>query len=214
MSLPDFHTFRLAGGTALALQIGHRTSADIDLFTDKVFDGKAIQHRLRETFPSFQLFWQNENGFSASINDVKVDVFNWHVRFTLPTVDDVGIRLMHQKEIGAMKLEAITDRKTKKDYADLFFLLKTFSLKELIEGFRIKYPYIDHKFVIESLLSADEADASEMPLMFSSFEWNDAKRSIVSSVNDYVYSLRRTVEDGQAERIKKVEELLRKKKGE
>lgn len=212
MDMPLLAGFRLAGGTSLALQIGHRTSVDIDLFTDTGFDKKNLQSSLLHEFPSFQLLWQNENGFSANVNNVKIDVFNGRVRFINEPVKDEGLRLFDKKEVGAMKLEAITDRKTKKDFCGLYFLLHLYSLAELVESFRMKYPFIDYKFVIESLWLIDRADDSEPPVMSKDFSWTDGKEYILSCVKKYWSDLQDRAAAKQQNRLKKAEELLRKKK--
>ena len=138
-----------------------------------------------ENFSSFQLLWQNDNGFSANINNVKLDLFNWRVKFIYPPVIEDGLRMMSQQEIGAMKLEAITDRKTQKDFTDLYYLLQTFSLSKLLDSFRIKYPCIDHKFVLESLSLIDEADSSEAPLVLEPLSWLDTKAYLLSCLKTY-----------------------------
>ncbi len=212
MALPELSSFRLVGGTSLALQIGHRTSVDIDLFTDTSFDKKKIQQVFENNFSSFQLLWQNENGMSVVIEDVKVDLFNWRVRFVEPVKVDGALRLMNKKEVAAMKLEAITDRKMKKDFTDVFFLLQYYSLEEMIQTFRTKYTFIDYKFVIESLHAIDEADQSELPVMLQPFDWDMAKAAITFSTNQYIGLLRGKAEASHNERLRKAEELLNQKK--
>ena len=81
MQLDELNSFRLVGGTSLALQIGHRKSVDIDLFTDKEFDIKNLQDVLKKKFSSFSISWSNQNGFTSEINNVKADFFNWHNPF-------------------------------------------------------------------------------------------------------------------------------------
>lgn len=212
MQQPLLQGFRLAGGTSLALQLGHRLSVDIDLFTDTAFDKKAVQNLLAETFSSYQFLWQNDNGFSALVNDVKLDLFNWRVRFAEPAVVDDTFRLYSKKEIAAMKLEAITDRKTKKDFSDLYFLLKEYRLAELIALFRTKYPFMDHRFPVECLSTAAEANETDLPTMLVRFDWEEAKAFLTQTANAYVDELQGQAAALQADRIKRAEELLRKKK--
>lgn len=212
MVLPEFQSFRLVGGTSLALQLGHRMSVDIDLFTDAPFDSKAKQFCLAEAFPSFELAWQNDNGFSAYVDDVKIDCFNWRVRFLEPALIVDEIRLLSLREISAMKLETVTDRKEKKDFVDLFFLLRLFPLKEIIEAFRAKYPFIGYKFALESLLAIDLADKTEMPSMFEPFDWEEAKSFITRTVQDYVAENQSRAQQQQQDRLRKAEDLLRNKK--
>lgn len=212
MALPELSTFRLVGGTSLALQIGHRTSIDIDLFTDASFDNRELQLALSQQFASFQVLWQGRHGFSAGINNVKIDLFNWQVVFLNPPLIVDSLRMMDKQEIGAMKLDAITSRKDKKDFIDLYFLLKDFSLADLINSFRIKYPYTDYKFVLESIAAIDLADETETPVMMLPCNWQEAKQTIKNSIVEFVADLKIKIEAQKEERLRKAEELLNKKK--
>lgn len=212
MALPELSAFRLVGGTSLALQIGHRTSVDIDLFTDKDFDSQSLQVLLARTLDSFQTIWQGKNGFSASLNGVKTDFFNWHVPFLTQPLEIDSLRLMDKSGIAAMKFDAITTRKDKKDFVDIFFLLKEFSLAEMILAFRQMYPYMDCKFVLESLSAVDMADDTNQPLMLEPLDWNDVKGKIKDDVKSYIDRVWSKSTSQQEERLKKAEELLRAKK--
>lgn len=170
MSREEFAAFRLVGRTSLALQIGHRISIDVDFFTDKEFDSRELQLLLASLYPGVEIIWQGRNGFSAVVNGVKTDVMNWRVPFTKSAVTIDSIRLMDKVEIVAMKLDAITTRKEKKDFVDLFFLLQSCSLSEMLHLFREKYPFLDYKFVLESLNAIDLADQTEEPQMFVPFD--------------------------------------------
>lgn len=209
--LPKLSAFRLVGGTSLSLQIGHRISVDIDLFTDKSFDIPELQKTLKETFDSFEVLWVNKNGFVSKIDDIKVDFFDWHIPFIKPAITEDGICLADKKDIAAMKLEAITTRKEKKDFMDIAFLLGIYSLGDLLSAHKAKYPYMSTKFVIESLQAVDYADNTEPPKMLISYDWENAKLLIIKSVNNYISSLKSNVVTQQEERIKKAEELLKKK---
>lgn len=211
MSLPELSHFRLVGGTSLALQLGHRTSIDIG-FTDTSFKNIHLQLQLRDRFKSFQMLWENSNVFTSQIDNVKVDFFNWHVKFIKPAIIEDSIRLMDKSEIAAMKLETIGTRKEKKDFIDIYFLLQQYSLKELIDNFNLKYPFISYKFIIESLMAVDYADNTEAPEIFLPFEWNEAKNYIVNCTKDYVERLGKKAIDEQQERLRKAEELLKNKK--
>lgn len=210
-SLPDVSRFRLVGGTSLSLQIGHRISVDIDLFTDKSFDITELQKTLDKTFDSFEVVWANKNGFVSSINDIKVDFFDWHIPFIKEPIYEDNICLAHKEDIGAMKLEAITTRKEKKDFVDIAFLLRKYSLTDLLSAHKVKYPYMSTKFVIESLLAGDFADNTEPPNMVIPYDWENAKTLIADTVKNYLTDLKAGVIKQQEERIRKVEELLNKR---
>src|SRR5438093_13498741 len=85
-SLKELDSFRLAEGTSLALQIGHRKSIDLDLFTDKNFDSKELQKFLSKKFSSFAVISENKNGFTSFIGEAKIDFFNWHIPFLFPSI--------------------------------------------------------------------------------------------------------------------------------
>ncbi len=210
--LNELHSFRLVGGTALALQMGHRKSVDLDLFTDRHFDKKEMQQFLGESFGDFKVNWENRNGFTSFIREIKVDFFNWHIPFLFSVIFEDGFRLADKREIAAMKLEAITGRKEKKDFIDIAFLLKEYSLRELLMGFKKRYPFITLTFVLESLMAIDFADDSIVPEMLIEIDWDDTKKFIVQSVNNYFYAQKEIIENEKLERIRKAEELLKQAK--
>ncbi len=212
MAFPELDAFRLVGGTALALQTGHRKSVDIDFFCAKQFDSKRLQFFLMEQFEKFVLDWENKNGFTARIDDVKADFFNWNIDFVYSTVVRDTIRLSDKREIAAMKLEAITTRKEKKDFIDIAVLLREFTFKELLSAFRIKYPFISHKFVIESLAAVDYADEAINPEMIIDYNWEDVKRDIQLNVERYFFNQVDDAKKKLQERLHKAEDLLKKKK--
>lgn len=209
--LPEISTFRLVGGTSLSLQIGHRISVDIDLFTDKFFDIAGLQETLNGTFDSFEVVWANKNGFVSMIEDIKVDFFDWHIPFIKDAITADGICLADKEDIAAMKLEAITTRKEKKDFIDIAFLLELYNLTDLLSAHKTKYPYMSTKFVIESLLAVDFADNTELPKMTIPYNWENTKSLIVKTVNQYVGDLKSDVVKQQEERMRKAQELLKNK---
>ncbi len=129
--------FYLVGGTALALQIGHRRSIDFDLFNDKSFSPVSIRRkiaRLGKTIDS--IFSQGEGEFTGIIEGVKITFF--YYPFTIERNVDFKeiIKMPDVLTIGAMKAYALGRRAKWKDYVDLYFILKKFSLKELVEKAR------------------------------------------------------------------------------
>lgn len=188
MSFSELAKFRLVGGTSLALQVGHRKSVDIDFFSEKEFDNKHLQFFLQKNFENFVLDWQNTEGFVARVDGVKVDFFNWHIPFVYPQIEIDNVRMADKREIAAMKMEAITSRKEKKDFIDVAVLLREYEFKELLSTFRIRYPFINHKFVIESLSAIDYADESVNPEMTIDYKWEDVKKDIQKNVEQYFLS--------------------------
>jgi Nucleotidyl transferase AbiEii toxin, Type IV TA system len=182
MALPQLNNFYLVGGTALALQIGHRWSVDLDLFCDLVWDPEAIMDVLPRplervaTSSVFQGYY---------IREVKCDFVRFMYPRILPMVEENGIRMASALEIAAMKLMAITNRGKKKDFVDFHFLLKMYSLGEIFELFVQKYPEVQPFLVLRSLCYFEDAEEDDDPIVFEPIAWVEIKNSIRKAVGDF-----------------------------
>lgn len=204
--------FTLVGGTALALQIGHRISVDIDLFTDHSFEPREILDTLRKTL-KVELNMSRPNGMQLIVENLKVDFYNWAVPFIgEPYISD-GLRLASLKDIAAFKLDAITTRKTKKDYYDLYFLLNKLSLEEMISAYKEKYPYNSIKNVIVGLSCCSAADNEEQPELLKPVSWIEVKTRLINEVRQYEKNIIIQKENQIKEREESIKQLLQKKKG-
>lgn len=135
--LKDFH---LVGGTALALQFGHRKSVDIDMFSDKPFDAKAIMAYLAKKYQAENLR-SLSNGIWSDINEVKVDMMSHQYPWLKPPQTIDGVRMVSSEDIAAMKINVIYGKGTRrKDFADMYFLLEKFSLNRILDFYQQKYP--------------------------------------------------------------------------
>ena len=178
MNEKTFADFSLAGGTSLALQIGHRNSVDIDLF------GKSeIQHDLffdvLGEYGNVEVSRNTKNIFISEVNGIKVDFVN----YKYPVLDKFmvvnGVRMFSKKDIAAMKIGAITGRGSKKDFIDLYFLLKDFSLREILDFYNQKYHDGSEFMALKSLTYFDDADSQPQPKMFKEFNWEECKNFIL-----------------------------------
>jgi len=148
-------SFYLAGGTALALQIGHRDSIDFDFFTDRDINTEKLFEQLREIFKGYKLLKiQDEpNTLTVLIDEsIKVSFFTYRYKLIDKTISDLNLTFAGIKDIGCMKLSAITGRASIKDYIDLFFILKLHSLLSLLEKAHEKYPELDRNLILKSLV--------------------------------------------------------------
>lgn len=137
MSFEELDSFRLVGGTSLSLQLGHRKSVDIDMFTDAEYnsiDFDAINNLMLNAFDYVEIGHGGNNSMGNSYyvgknkdELVKVDMF-YADTFVYPIVDYNGIRLARLEEVSAMKLEVVGNKGRKKDFWDLHELLDYFSL--------------------------------------------------------------------------------------
>jgi hypothetical protein len=183
-----FQGMRLVGGTALALQIGHRISVDIDMFGQLEADELVVSGFLTQMGRTIQVK-KSANINIYIVNDIKVDIVNYPYQWLEPAIDDSGIILAGLKDIAAMKLAAIAGRGTKKDFVDIFFLLSHFSLAEMLELFVRKYPDGTEMIVLKSLTWFEDANKDEMPFMLVDCAWESVKKEIKKQVKDYLNHL-------------------------
>ncbi len=131
--------FILVGGTALALQLGHRISIDIDLFSTNPFNENNLTDYLRQEY-NFVLDFISKNTLKGEINGVQFDCiahqYPWINSFRLLE----HIRIASYDDIAAMKLNAIIGNGTRiKDFIDLAFLSCKISFSQMLKGYEIKY---------------------------------------------------------------------------
>lgn len=167
-----FHDFRLVGGTALALQRGHRRSVDIDLFTDleygdmpitamrEFLEGEFLIHNGTETMT------RNDAGYHIYLSEgkeppIKVDFF-YTEPFVFPILAKDGLRFADQREIAAMKLSVIGNHiYRQKDYWDIHDMLENYTLSEMIQWALKRDPYtITENDIIEGLKQVDKVKES------------------------------------------------------
>ncbi len=183
LALPELSEMRLVGGTALALQLGHRTSVDLDLFGS--WDTRLPLNAVLSSCG--QVEDQGGSGrmrFSA-IDGVKVDCVNYPYPWLEPPVSGDGLRLASVSDIAAMKLAAATNRGTRKDFVDIAFLLKVFSFEKMMSLYRAKYTDANEYTVLRSLTYFDDAEEQPLPVMLMPFDWEEAKTTIRAVVEAY-----------------------------
>jgi hypothetical protein len=127
------------GGTALSLQLGHRKSIDIDLFTPYPFDAHAMADHLESTYKAEDINVLGNTLYSY-IDNVKTDMLAHRYPWIGPVQEIEGIRMASLDDIAAMKLNAIVnDGSRLKDFVDIHFLLERSSLDELTSAYVAKY---------------------------------------------------------------------------
>lgn len=114
----------LAGGTSLALQLGHRTSADLDFFTQSSFNNEYIISEIGKNVAGFQVIDEKEDTLSLIGNGIKLSFFRYPYPFIEERVRFEGVSLSGILDIASMKILAIVQRGTKRDFVDLFFVLQ------------------------------------------------------------------------------------------
>lgn len=181
MSIEAFNAFRLVGGTSLSLQLGHRESVDIDLFTDAEYasiDFENLEKILRNIFPYVTSPYEGNVGMGKSffigideVQSVKLDLF-YTDPFIFPCLIEDNIRFSSIEEIAAMKFEVIGQGGRKKDFWDLHELLEKFSLDEMIDFYLRRYPYGSSKNeILTKIVDFSLADEEFIPNCFRGKQW-------------------------------------------
>jgi len=177
MALPMLSQFNLAGGTSLALQIGHRESVDLDFFGSHQIPHENILNEIA-TIDEPTVFTNSRSILIVKMKDVKVDFVNYKYALLEPYIEVDGIRLVSMIDIGAMKLNAITGRGKQRDFYDLYFLLQRFDFQTLLDAFSKKYPDGSTWLVAKSITYFEDAEGDEMPEVFHETPWEQVKQKI------------------------------------
>jgi len=175
--------FYLAGGTALALELGHRISIDLDFFSVNDFSTQKIADRLKEK-GHLEISSQDEDTLNGLLNGVKISFFKYPYQLLSPTKEYGGVALADERDIAAMKILAISHRGSKKDFVDLFVLLKIYSLTDLLEFFNKKYKDYNYNtlHILKSLLYFTDADLDPEPMYINAIAWSEVKKTIKNVV--------------------------------
>jgi len=159
--------FYLAGGTALALQLGHRDSIDFDFFTKSAFSNIEMFEKIKTAFVGFTVIKTQDEKDTLTVvvdENIKLSFFVYKYDLVKPLVNSDFFKLASIEDIGCMKLSAVVSRYLLKDYVDLYWILHHISLADLIALKEKKYPDLDTNLVLKSLVYFD--DVSAEPIIF------------------------------------------------
>ncbi len=173
---------RLVGGTALALQYGHRNSVDLDFFGE--IDPEEDYITMLKQYGNVMVIKNSSTIKQFIVNGVKVDIVNYKYPWIDNPVEEDGIILASPKDIAAMKINAVEGRGSKKDFIDIYFLLQKYHLSEILEFYSRKYPEYSIFRAMMSLTYFDDADEQVMPKMFEDVSWEHIKNSIKKIVSN------------------------------
>lgn len=171
--------FYLVGGTALAIQLGHRESIDLDFFSEKDFSNSKLKEELSKVGDYF-LTGEEEGTLHGTLDDVKLSFLEYKYNQLFSFLDFEGIQLADMRDIAAMKIDAISSRGSKKDFIDLYFLLEKYSLLELISFFEKKFQNVRYSklHILKSITFFADAENEPMPMMLKDVHWENVKKRI------------------------------------
>jgi Domain of unknown function (DUF1814). len=177
--------FILVGGTALALQIGHRKSIDLDFFSQEKFDENQINDFLVEKY-NFKTTNINNAILNGFIEGVKIDFVPHRYEYVKKPFIEKGIRLASIEDIAAMKLNAIVRSGQRlKDFIDIAYLSSIFTLNQMLGFYIKKYPNSNKIIAIKALGYFEEINHEEKINMADkkTYQWNLIKNSILCMIN-------------------------------
>jgi predicted nucleotidyltransferase component of viral defense system len=189
--IPVLNEFVLVGGTSLALQMGHRISEDIDLFTQNDIDQELVMETLKKEFgKSFSVSALSHNTINCVISDIKIDLLRHGYPYIDKVIAEDNLRLLGLPDIAAMKLNAIAGNGTRvKDFIDVYFLLDRFSLKQMFTFYKKKYTDQDIYHVRKSLTYFDDIPPDSWKtvrlIQEKGLDFDTMKKKLLKSVRQY-----------------------------
>lgn len=170
--------FYLAGGTALALHLGHRYSEDFDFFTAQSFEAETLFRNLQR-LGSCQEVSQSPGTLFVQFETIKCSfIFYQYALLDPPVISPWGFGIVSIREIGAMKIMAIGGRGKRRDFIDLYFIARDLGLEKVWQDFTAKYAgtgYEPYHFMSALTYFAD-AELDSMPQMISKVDWKEVRR--------------------------------------
>lgn len=186
------HGFYLAGGTALALQIKHRTSLDFDFYTEKEFDPRKLREKFDEEFEEVREIHIAEDTLGLEVDGIGISFFRYPYPLVKPLQKIESAYLASLEDIAAMKIIAISQRGKRRDFIDIYFLIKDFGLRKIIDLTRKKYPMFNVYVGLQGLVYFKDADEDLEEGRFRllrEVNWEEIKNHILKEVNKIRNSL-------------------------
>jgi hypothetical protein len=180
--------FYLAGGTAVALHLGHRRSVDFDWFCrDPLPDPLRLAQEIRNAVPRFKAGQISRGTLYGKLSSVQVSFLEYKYPLLDPLVEcpEFGCHLAALRDLACMKLSALAQRGAKKDFLDLYALgQQGFRLQEMLDWYRTKFNVQDIAHLAYALAYFDDADRQRTPEMMWKVDWKQVKRTILAWVDE------------------------------
>lgn len=172
--------FYLAGGTALALQLGHRRSVDFDWFSaHPIDDPLRLASEIGAAGARIAVARTEKGTLHGTVGRVRVSFLEYRYALLRPPLKSgAGLCLASLEDIACMKLAAVAQRGSKKDFVDLYALGQHLSLPEMLRLYKRKYSVSDPGHLLFALSFFDDAEAERMPTMLRACSWAVVKRTI------------------------------------
>lgn len=178
--------FYLAGGTALAFQLGHRQSIDFDFFSKNNFNNIDIIDKLNK-IGDFELFSEDKNTLHGCLGNIMVSFIGYKYSILEPLLKINSFYISGIRDIACMKMSAIAGRGSKKDFIDIYFILKTMSISNILNDYSKKYGIKNQNNyqLLKSLAYFNDAESQPMPIMINNVSWSEIKNEIVDKIREF-----------------------------
>jgi len=175
--------FYLAGGTGLALYLGHRRSADLDFFKTEAFDEEALLQRL-QYLPSLALVAKGPATLHMMIQGTKTSFLGYDYPVLYPLQSFHSIQVADPRDIAGMKISAVASRGSRRDFVDLYAVSQKYGLEKLLQTFHKKFAKVNYSMVhvLKSLTYFEDAEQEPMPDMLVPLAWDDVKQFFAREV--------------------------------
>lgn len=180
----------LAGGTALALQLGHRTSLDFDFYSKTEFNSEILISKFQDKFKDNMIVDRIAKGtIILTINTVSFSLFHYPYKLISNELNLEQTKMASIEDATAMKLIAIAMRGKRRDFIDVYYLLKKYSLQDLMNFVKEKYPTFEELMILKGLIFFEDAEDDDMArgikIFDQDFSWKKAKEFITNEVKKY-----------------------------
>lgn len=185
LSNKNFSNFYLVGGTALALQIGHRKSHDLDLFSQKEFKSNVVKN----IDYKYRIISLHDNSIELDIKDNKLFLFYFAFPLYKRLIIKEGLRVAHPVDIGLMKLLSLQGRTIRKDIIDLYFIDKeVIKLEKLLKIFESHYPKESFNSYDSLKTLIDTSHLAKQPIlkMLRKCQWEDCWKSVKNKIANHI----------------------------
>lgn len=176
---PLSEAFYLAGGTALALQFGHRRSIDLDFFSATQSDIPALNHSLRRALKDFSPILADSSwgNLVFLVDDVRLGFYGYGYELVEPLIKVEGIQIAGVRDIALMKMDALLARASRKDFHDLYAICQRIPLRELLDLAPRKYPAVRdfEAQVTRHMVYFDRAEQEKPVPLIEQVDWNTVK---------------------------------------
>jgi hypothetical protein len=180
---PLLTPFYLAGGTGLALHLGHRRSVDLDFFTPETFSEDALLQRV-QTLGKFSLVAKEPGTLHAQIGGTKVSFLAYTYPLLFPCAAFLDVKVADPRDIACMKVSAIASRGTKRDFIDLYAVAQRYGLPQILKWFNEKFAVANYSSVhlLKSLTYFDDAEKDPAPDMVVPLAWEEVMQFFTREV--------------------------------